>query len=486
VIDFDRQLITGDLADLAVTGPLHPEGAFPSTMIGAERAWLFPFFIAGGQNMSWNRNTSAHCWLVAATLILGALSWNSSARSELPMPPVTQSAAPAVQAPANSQPAANPSSERILELIGQALQDDENLSRSAIVQLRRIGPAAVRVLMTNEEIRTSPRWTTVLDAVAQQKDARYSGLYWYTDLNEACAAARRENKPILSLRLLGNLTDELSCANSRFFRTTLYPNPLVRDLLAGQFVLHWQSVRAVPIVTIDFGDGRKLQRTITGNSLHLVLDAEGRPVDVIPGLYTAGMFARNLVAAHPVALQCATLTESEFTRRRCEYHTDRLKTLSAAWDESRQQAGLPALGVGIEHSAEIWNQAAKLAGAEPVLVAETQQAVAEHAPPANVAGRLAVTKAVAEAPVMRLVRNVSRIINEDSLRNEYHLHVRIHQWFAMGMPIPPREQLVAHVYSEMFLSPLNDPWYGLSNPDIYSAIQNDGRINAAVTQNTGR
>ena len=31
-------------------------------------------------------------------------------------------------------------------------------------------------------------------------------------------------KPILSLRLLGKLTDEFSCANSRFFRTVLYPN----------------------------------------------------------------------------------------------------------------------------------------------------------------------------------------------------------------------------------------------------------------------
>ena len=46
-----------------------------------------------------------------------------------------------------------------------------------------------------------------------------SQLYWYTDLEAAKAQAKRLGKPILSLRLLGKLTDEFSCANSRFFRT---------------------------------------------------------------------------------------------------------------------------------------------------------------------------------------------------------------------------------------------------------------------------
>jgi hypothetical protein len=70
-------------------------------------------------------------------------------------------------------------------------------------------------------------------------------------------------KPILSLRLLGKLTDEFSCANSRFFRTVLYPNDEVSAVLRDRFVLHWRSVRPVPTVTIDFGDGRKLERTLT-------------------------------------------------------------------------------------------------------------------------------------------------------------------------------------------------------------------------------
>jgi hypothetical protein len=104
-----------------------------------------------------------------------------------------------------------------------------------------------------------------------------ANLSWYTDLAAAIAEARRTQRPILSLRLLGRLDQELSCANSRFFRRTLYPEPRINRVLRERFVLHWESVRPVPIVTIDFGNGKKLVKPITGNSVHLVLDMYGRP-----------------------------------------------------------------------------------------------------------------------------------------------------------------------------------------------------------------
>ena len=142
-----------------------------------------------------------------------------------------------------------------------------------------------------------PEWARLraqIDAVAHQRDAAWSGLYWHTSLPEALAAAKREGKPVLSLRLLGRLDEELSCANSRFFRTALYANTAVSDELRKNWILHWESVRPAPKVTIDFGDGRVLTRTITGNSLHYVLDADGRPTDVLPGLWGPEDFLRRL------------------------------------------------------------------------------------------------------------------------------------------------------------------------------------------------
>src|SRR5436309_870606 len=97
-----------------------------------------------------------------------------------------------------------------------------------------------------------------LDRVCAQKDTHTSLLYWHTELPAAMAEARRTARPILSLRLLGRLDEELSCANSRFFRKLLYPEGRINQRLRQDFVLHWQSVRPVPRVTIDFGDGRSI------------------------------------------------------------------------------------------------------------------------------------------------------------------------------------------------------------------------------------
>src|SRR5437763_15826444 len=45
-------------------------------------------------------------------------------------------------------------------------------------------------------------------------------------------------------------------------------------------------VRPVPQVTIDFGDGRKLKRTLGGNTVIEICLPDGRVVDAFPGLYT--------------------------------------------------------------------------------------------------------------------------------------------------------------------------------------------------------
>ena len=120
-------------------------------------------------------------------------------------------------------------------------------------ELRARGPEGLRVLMdqyrdeiqyhvANPSAPSDARWqqiSTALDTVAQQRNSYISGLYWYTNLEEAKQAAAAANKPILSLRLLGKLTDEFSCANSRFFRTVLYSNAEVSEYLREHYVLHW-------------------------------------------------------------------------------------------------------------------------------------------------------------------------------------------------------------------------------------------------------
>jgi hypothetical protein len=241
---------------------------------------------------------------------------------------------------------------------------------------------------------------------------RRMGLHWFTDIAAARTEATRRSRPILSLRLLGRLDEELSCANSRFFRKLLYPQPRINELLRDCFVLHWQSVRPVPKVTIDFGDGRTLVRTLTGNSVHVVLDSAGRPVDALPGLFSPAVFYELLVRAYGYA------------------------------KADRRQ--LPALH--------------RRALAEPIAVPGGR----EHR--ALAASRIAATKHMVEAPTLRAVTPIGGDVDSDT-RTNLELHARVHQAFASGLEWSSVDAMVERIYSDLFLMPIDDPALGLDVPD---------------------
>jgi hypothetical protein len=331
-----------------------------------------------------------------------------------------------------------------------ARADNESAERRALAgdqasiqALRAEGPAGLGKLLLGIDAsgKPGPAHAAAIDAVAAQKDAYASGLYWYTDLSAAQTAARREDKPILSLRMLGRLDQELSCANSRFFRTTLYPDPAVSKLLRDRFILHWSSERPVPVVTIDFGDGRVLKRTITGNSIHYVLDADARPIDGLPGLYSAEMFVRKLNGALELAGELSKLDARTRDARLREWH---------AQATAKTEPPAPV---------KLSPAAAKM--------------VLAKAPPAALAGRQAISKSAVEMPIVNQLRSLEESIAQDTAHNENELHHRLHLWFAHG-EIRQFDALNTRVYSELFLTPRSDPWLGLAPPDAFAALENGG------------
>jgi hypothetical protein len=326
-------------------------------------------------------------------------------------------------------------------------------------------------------------WKRVLaavDAVAAQKDAAASGLYWYTSLDEARAVARRKGKPILSLHLLGRLDEEFSCANSRFFRTLLYPNAEVSAALRDRFVLHWQSERPVPKVTIDMGDGRVIERTVTGNSVHYVLDAEGRPVDAIPGLYGPKAFLRSLAAAEGAAKQMARLTDDGARRAfLARWHAEQGN--EAADRFNQDLLAVNAVSKSAAVSPETWAKVAALPRhrEDAALDATSRNVVRMKNPAPNAleAGRRAMTKAVVEDPLARVLANLERSVALDTVHNEFELHRRVHEWFAGRAPQTLADDVAPlneKVYAELFLTPRSDPWLGLAPADAYSALEGGG------------
>lgn len=405
-------------------------------------------------------------------------------------------------------------------LAAAAVDADTDVADAAITALRTAGPAGLEALLVAHadavaRLRTAPltadaaglaalradpeltRVRTAIDRVAAQRDAFASGLYWYTDLAEAEAEAARSARPILSLRLLGRLDEEASCANSRFFRWLLYPNPIVRQALAG-YVLHWSSERPAPHVTIDMGDGRTLERTITGNSIHYVLDASGHVIDAIAGLHAPDDFVRRLEVARGIAERCGVRDAG----RAC-VATEHQQLLA---ETQREWTTIVATSRGLPD----W---------DGLLALDTPT---QAAPPAVVAMPLTVGKMAIEMPMLRLIgaasstpppapiawasvaplaygpaydevlsepsRSLARLKSgrvdddallratydravADTLQNRFTLDRRLHAWLAAPEIDCALDALNVRVYAELFLTPASDPWLGLQTDSDWDVME---------------
>ena len=64
------------------------------------------------------------------------------------------------------------------------------------------------------------------------------------------------------------------------------------------------------------------------------------------------------------------------------------------------------------------------------------------------------------------------------MRNEYQLHSRLHEWFVAQNATADVDQLNRKVYAELFLTPDSDPWLGLAPTGSFSALENDGLVQA--------
>jgi len=418
-----------------------------------------------------------------------------------------------IVAPTNLYAKANPDT-----LARQATAVDSVAAARAIAELRSLGPEGLAALhrvystaiaqqVANPLLASTPEWqrlSKALDAVSQQKDSYLGGLYWHTDLEHAKAAARAANKPILSLRLLGKLSEEYSCANSRFFRTILYSNGEVSNLLRQKFILHWQSVRPAPRVTIDFGDGRKLERTLTGNSIHYILDSEGKTVEALPGLYGPGAFLRQLTSTEQLVQQVAN-KKSPDAGFYTIYQRDRLNQANLAWlAEIEKSGGKTPAGVVVIRKQDGTPEALQIASlavtkaitetsilrsmtaAPEALGAVTDEAVwrkiaQRHLNDAQLDARsigliqrqtqkALVNKTELDSLVDKLEQNIAL----DTVRNEYLLHTKLYAWLINDQNRSQLDALNKKVYAELFLTPATDPWLGLFSPDTYMALEGGG------------
>jgi hypothetical protein len=192
----------------------------------------------------------------------------------------------------------------------------------------------------------------------------------------------------------------------------LFADPKVQEFVREHFVAAWESVRAVPIVTIDFGNGHTLQRTLNGNVATYVCAPDGLVIDVIPGLCDAQTY---------------------------------LKCLNDALElYARTQADSGALAQWHAQQAASAREAAS-------------DALLEREPTAL---RLDVSKAVVEDPLKRAMRRDRDLVAEDGRRNLVWRRPIVNRLLSRpGMR--PRD-ITRWLYFEALHVDLDDPWLGLN------------------------
>ena len=273
-------------------------------------------------------------------------------------------------------------------------------------------------------------------------------------------------------------------------------------------MLHWKSVRPAPRVTIDYGDGRKLERTLTGNSIHYILDAEGGIVDALPGLYGPQGFLRGLTEAEAIVKQIAGQNEAERVKILNRYHRDRVDAITKAWTADAQKVGATVPESITREAAEGESFDARVAARTAMTKAMSENTIINaishdvillkgatdeaawmkiaslHGKDAQldqdsialIRRQHANTKEspLTQEQLSRVVQNFERYLAFDTVRNEYTMHARLHAWLASVWGRRDVESFNVKVYAELFLTPGTDPWLGLYSPDTYTALDGGG------------
>lgn len=405
--------------------------------------------------------------------------------------------------------------ERPAELAVQAVSEDQRASAVATAELRAMGAVGLDALFvkyaadierftkTGEADDAWRRIANAIDTVAMQKDAYASHLYWYTDINEAKRVARERNKPVLTLRLLGNLNEEFSCANSRLFRAVLYPNAEVSKYLRENYILHWRSVRPAPRITIDFGDGRKIERTITGNSIHYVLDSNGVLIDAIPGLYSPSAFLKYIGRAADANRSIQALPANQQNFARLKYRKTNFDEIFAARTKAIETTGVK---MAETRTGTLAILAAPMAVAKMVVVDEYSilrvyddfakfeptinfddwsKLAGAYAPPQQLdANSVAFIKrqnlktGLSDSEFTAMLAKLNSFIALDTTRNDFLFHTKLYEWLNRDRfgTLGDLESLNAQVYDKIFQTPNSDKWLGLYSSDVYTALDGNGLV----------
>jgi hypothetical protein len=123
----------------------------------------------------------------------------------------------------------------------------------------------------------------------------------------------------------------------------LFSSNEVAKYINDRFEPAWESVRPAPLVTIDFGNGNVVKRTLQGNIATYVCGSDGIVYDVLPGIYAPDVYRKQLEVLRKLADSLRPRpgskpgADARLARLR-EYHTKQAAELARLQTPPQMQA----------------------------------------------------------------------------------------------------------------------------------------------------
>jgi len=206
----------------------------------------------------------------------------------------------------------------------------------------------------------------------------------------------------------------------------------------------WESVRPVPIVRIDFGNGNVLTRTLHGNIATYVCSADGQVLDLLAGIYTPAVYLQRLQQFRLLANYVDQQGTAKRAERLRDYHKGQLAALT------KDGPPMALLNVADRGKARIER------GVKAMLVLGDQaRAVATR--------DAALAKAVGEPKLDSLDDLATwKALSKDTETNESVRRKQVHELLASVGPAVP-QALTRRIYKDILHADLEDPYLGLGS-----------------------
>ena len=203
-------------------------------------------------------------------------------------------------------------------------------------------------------------------------------------------------------------------------------------------VLAWQSLRPAPKVTIDFGNGRRLQRTIKGSTVIYLCRPDGSVIDAYPGIYTPADFLPLLAEGRQ--------------------HLGQSQEQIQAWHRHPE--------------ARLAMVAPPLTASKAVMQGPLLKAIGEPPPPLAAGPMADLSKYPMSRP--QVVESLGlppqssglQVVEADSHRYRQFARPEAHRILGRLNPLPDPAECALPMFKEVLHVPLDDPYLGLKDEDM--------------------